>query len=63
MNQNQLPKLVATQILTEYGIRMEANTLKILVEERMNYEIPTERWNQVIQEIKEASGMIMEDDE
>jgi len=55
---NQLIKMIATQTLVEYGIRMSSDELKMLVNEKMNYEIPQNRWNQVVQEISEVSGMV-----
>jgi hypothetical protein len=55
---NQLIKMVTTQTLVEYGIRMTSDELKMLVNEKMNYEIPENRWNQVVAEIRETSGMI-----
>lgn len=58
---NQLVKMVATQTLVEYGIRMSSDELKMLVDEKMNYEVPQNRWNQVIKEISEVSGMIFEE--
>jgi len=61
MKQNNiLPKAVITQILCEYGIAMTNSTLRMLVEEKMG-PIPTERWNQIVKEISEVSGMILED--
>ena len=60
---NTFPKLVTAQILTEYGVRMEKDTLKLLVEDRIGVEVPTERWNQIVEEIKMDSGMIIEEDE
>ena len=61
MNKNIFPKLVISQILQEYGIRMESSVLKMLVEEKMRYEIPDKRWAEIVQEISLVSGMIMED--
>ena len=55
---NQLIKMIATQTLVEYGIMMSSDELKMLVNEKMNYEIPQNRWNQVVQEISEVSGMV-----
>jgi uncharacterized protein YpuA (DUF1002 family) len=55
---NQLIKMVVTQTLVEYGIRMTSDELKMLVDEKMNYKIPQNRWNQVVEEISEVSGMI-----
>jgi len=37
---------------------MSSDELKMLVNEKMNYEIPQNRWNQVVQEISEVSGMV-----
>lgn len=56
---NQFIKMVATQTLVEFGIRMTSDELKMFVSEKMNYEIPDNRWNQVVKEISEVSGMII----
>lgn len=55
---NQIIKMIATHTLVEYGIRMTSEELKMLVSEKMNYQIPENRWNQVVQEISKVSGMI-----
>lgn len=61
MNKNILPKLVISQIFIEYGIRIPNSTLKMLVEDRMNTQIPAKRWNEIVNEVSQVSGMIMED--
>ena len=55
---NQLIEMVATQTLVEYGIRMTSDELKMIVNEKMSYEIPAKRWSQVVAKISEVSGMI-----
>lgn len=56
---NMLPKMIASQILMEYGVRLDSQVLKMLVEERMRYEIPEQRWNEIVEEISQVSGMVM----
>jgi len=60
---NIVPKLIISQIFMEYRVRLESSVLKMLVEERMKYEIPMERWNKIVEEVSEVSGMIIHESE
>ncbi len=56
----QFTKVVAISVLTDYGIRMESSELKMLTEQKMDIEISIARWNQVVKEISQMSGMIIQ---
>jgi hypothetical protein len=55
---DEFTKLIAIHVLTEYGIRITSDELKMLIKGRVRFEIPTIRWKRIMSEISSVSGMI-----